>query len=159
MDADQSDSHLSSIDATLAEVIETLPARPPWYERWQGLEPHSLETERLAVYQEIRDSQSSPHGCRLSPDRLAGGRTRQQARGDRTPRLATFGGGWSRPWSPSEDDEAEEEEEEGRQIRAVLQRSTSAFSTSITVPGPRSSPLSSTNMVRHEMCDAVSYRS
>lgn len=111
MDADQSDSHLSSIDATLAEVIETLPARPPWYERWQGLEPHSTETERLAVYQEIRDSQvlSADAGFHLiawQVDALASkhAETALRALGERLEALESTLGS-------SEDDEVEEEGE------------------------------------------------
>ncbi|SIO61612.1 hypothetical protein SAMN05444166_6805 [Singulisphaera sp. GP187] len=60
MDADQSDSHHNSIDATLANLLETLPDRPSWYDRWRSLGPDSSETDRLSVYQEIRDSQLLP---------------------------------------------------------------------------------------------------
>src|SRR4051794_1428924 len=62
MDADHSDSDLlhTAIDATLTELIARLPIRPPWYDRWRGLGPDPSEEDRLAVYQEIRNSQILP---------------------------------------------------------------------------------------------------
>jgi hypothetical protein len=53
---DESDSVFAAIDAKLASVLGSLPARPSWCERWQCLGPESTEEERLAVYRAIRDS-------------------------------------------------------------------------------------------------------
>ena len=49
-------SPYATIDAKLAGLIDTLPARPGWYERWQRLGAEPADLERLAVYQAIRDS-------------------------------------------------------------------------------------------------------
>jgi hypothetical protein len=51
-----SNSPYATIDAKLAGLIDTLPARPGWYERWRRLGAESADLERLAVYQTIRDS-------------------------------------------------------------------------------------------------------
>jgi hypothetical protein len=62
MDADHSDSDLlhTAIDATLTELIDRLPIRPPWYDRWRSLGHDPSEEDRLEVYQEIRNSQILP---------------------------------------------------------------------------------------------------
>ena len=53
---DERDSPYTAIDAKLAGLIATLPARPDWWERWQRLTAGSTREERLTVYQAIRDS-------------------------------------------------------------------------------------------------------
>jgi hypothetical protein len=55
----------ASIDAKLAGLLDALPARPSWYERWRHLRPDSSEEERLAVYQAIRDSGVLPEDAGL----------------------------------------------------------------------------------------------
>jgi hypothetical protein len=56
MSLDDSESPHTAIDAKLAGVLDSLPARPGWYERWRRLGPESTDEERLAVFQAIRDS-------------------------------------------------------------------------------------------------------
>src|SRR5262245_5711638 len=56
MDADHSDLLHTAIDATLTGLVEKLPTRPAWYDRWRGLGPDPSDEERLSVYQEIRNS-------------------------------------------------------------------------------------------------------
>jgi hypothetical protein len=46
----------SRIDAKLAELVNPLPEKPDWHERWLRLGPQSNDEERLAVYQAIRAS-------------------------------------------------------------------------------------------------------
>jgi hypothetical protein len=60
MNPDESNSPYATIDAKLAEVIDTLPDRPGWHERWQHLAAGCADLERLAVYQAIRDSRVVP---------------------------------------------------------------------------------------------------
>jgi len=60
MDADHSDLLHTAIDAVLTGILDKLPNRPTWYERWRGLGPDASEEARLAVYQEIRKSQVLP---------------------------------------------------------------------------------------------------
>jgi hypothetical protein len=56
MNPGASNSPYATIDAKLAGLIDTLPTRPGWYERWQRLGAEPADEERLAVYQAIRDS-------------------------------------------------------------------------------------------------------
>lgn len=50
----------AALNAKLAEIVESSSPRPSWYEAWSNLGPDSTEEDRLAVYQDIRDSGCLP---------------------------------------------------------------------------------------------------
>ena len=50
----------AAINAKLAEIAAASPTPPPWYEAWTHLGPMSTDTERLAVYQAVREAGSVP---------------------------------------------------------------------------------------------------
>jgi len=49
-----------AINAGLTKVLGTLPTTPGWYGAWMQLGPGSTESDRLAVYQAVRDSGCLP---------------------------------------------------------------------------------------------------
>jgi len=59
-DNEPNDSPAEKIDAKLKAVAEAAAPKPPWYEAWSQLGPHSSMEERLAVYQAIHRSGNLP---------------------------------------------------------------------------------------------------
>lgn len=55
MSSQDTDPLHAPITARLASLVTDLAVPPAWYEAWQALGPAAAETQRLAVYQAIRD--------------------------------------------------------------------------------------------------------
>ncbi len=60
MSARNHNSLHAAINAKLAEIAAASPTPPPWQEASVRLGPESMEEERLAVYQAVRDAGSVP---------------------------------------------------------------------------------------------------
>ena len=59
---EQQDDHplYAAINATLAEIATGCPSPPSWLEAWSRLSVQATDTERLAVYREVRAAGSVP---------------------------------------------------------------------------------------------------
>jgi hypothetical protein len=56
---DNSPLHIA-INAKISAIVAACPSKPPWHDDWMQLGPETPETERLRVYQAIRDAGDLP---------------------------------------------------------------------------------------------------